>query len=208
MRVDVWSDVVCPWCYIGKRRFERALEAFGGKDRIEVVHRAYQLNPAAPKDRTSSRRTYLMAKYGWSDAEADAMDARMQQVAAAEGLEYHLTGTSTGNTFDAHRLLHLARERGLEEAMLERLYRAYFTEQRSIFDQDSLASLAADAGLDADEARRMLQTDAYADAVKGDIQDAAALRVSGVPFFVIDNRFGISGAQSADVFLEALRRAS
>lgn len=208
MRVDVWSDIVCPWCYIGKRRFERAVAAFGDDARIEVVHRAYQLNPAAPKTETSSRRAYLIAKYGWSEAQADVMDARMQQVAAAEGLDYHLAGTSTGNTFDAHRVVHLARDRGREDAALERLYRAYFTEQRSIFDHDSLVALAAEAGVDADETRRMLERDTYANAVTSDIQDAATLRVSGVPFFVIDNRFGISGAQSSDVFTEALRRAT
>ena len=208
MRVDVWSDIVCPWCYIGKRRFERAAAAWGNGTRVEVVHRAYQLNPGMPKDQTASRRDYLMAKYGWSDAQADAMDARMQQLAAAEGLEYHLAGTSTGNTFDAHRVVHAARAAGREDAALERLYRAYFTEQRSIFDHESLIALAAEAGLDAGGTRRMLESDTYADTVASDIQDAAALRVSGVPFFVIDNRFGISGAQSSDVFLEALRRAS
>src|SRR5688500_13730932 len=106
MRVDVWSDVVCPWCYIGKRRFERAVAAIGNGDDVEVVHRAYQLNPGMPKDQTSSRRAYLMAKYGWSESQADSMDTRMQQLAAAEGLDYHLAGTSTGNTFDAHRVVH------------------------------------------------------------------------------------------------------
>jgi predicted DsbA family dithiol-disulfide isomerase len=207
MRVDVWSDIVCPWCYIGKRRFERAVAALEGA-RVEVVHRAYQLNPGMPKDQTSSRRAYLIAKYGWSESQADSMDTRMQQVAAAEGLDYHLAGTSTGNTFDAHRVVHFARDGGREDAALERLYRAYFTEQRSIFDHDSLAALAAEAGLDDGETRRMLDSDAYADAVAADLRDAAALRVSGVPFFVIDNRFGVSGAQSPDVFIEALRRAS
>ena len=208
MRVDVWSDIVCPWCYIGKRRFERAAAALGEGVRVEMVHRAFQLNPGMPQGQTSSRRDYLMAKYGWPESQADAMDARMQQLAAADGLEYHLAGTSTGNTFDAHRVVHFARAGGREDAALERLYRAYFTEQRSIFDHESLVTLGADAGLDAAETRRMLESDTYADAVAIDIQDAAALRVSGVPFFVIDNRFGISGAQSSDVFLEALRRAS
>jgi predicted DsbA family dithiol-disulfide isomerase len=208
MRVDVWSDIVCPWCYIGKRRFERAVTALPELKDVELVHRAYQLNPGAPRDQTSDRRAYLMAKYGWSGTQAEQMDARMEQVAAAEGLDYHLAGTSTGNTFDAHRLVHFARERGLEEAALERLYRAYFTEQRSIFDHASLVQLAAEAGLERDETARMLAGDEYAAAVTADLQEAAALRVSGVPFFVIDNRYGVSGAQSPDVFIEALRRAS
>ncbi|MBM3817466.1 MAG: DsbA family oxidoreductase [Acidimicrobiia bacterium] len=207
MRVDVWSDIVCPWCYIGKRRFERAIALLDGPPAVEVVHRAFQLNPGAPKDGASSRRAHLMSKYGWSAPQADAMDARMQQVAAAEGLDYHLAGTSTGNTFDAHRVIHLARGKGLEDAALERLYRAYFTEQRSIFDHESLTALAVDAGLDREETARMLAGDGFADAVRVDRQDAAALQVSGVPFFVIDNRFAISGAQSADIFAEALRRA-
>jgi predicted DsbA family dithiol-disulfide isomerase len=207
VRIDVWSDIVCPWCYIGKRRFERGLSLLDSPPAVEFVHRAFQLNPGAPRDKTSSRRAYLMAKYGWSAPQTDAMDARMHQVAAAEGLDYHLAGTSTGNTFDAHRVIHFARSKGLEDAALERLYRAYFTEQRSIFDHESLAALAADAGLDRDETARMLAGDAFADAVRADLEDAATLHVSGVPFFVINNRFSISGAQSADIFAEAIRRA-
>lgn len=208
MRIDVWSDIVCPWCYIGKRRLERALEAFPDGGRVQVVHRAFQLNPGAPRGETSSRRAHLMSKYGWSDAQAEAMDARMERVAAADGLEYHLPGGVTGNTFDAHRLVHLARERGREDAALERLYRAYFTEQRSLFDRESLAALAAEAGLDPDETRRALESHAYAAAVEDDIREARALGVTGVPFFVIDNQYGVSGAQSAEVFTQALTRAS
>jgi predicted DsbA family dithiol-disulfide isomerase len=207
VRVDVWSDIVCPWCYIGKRRFERALTLLDSPPAVELVHRAFQLNPGASKGRTSSRREYLMAKYGWSAPQADAMNARMQQVAAAEGLDYHLAGARTGNTFDAHRVVHFARGKGLEDAALERLYRAYFSEERSIFDHESLTALAAESGLDGEETARMLAGDEYADAVQIDLQDATALNVSGVPFFVIDNRFTISGAQSADIFAEALRRA-
>ena len=198
---------MCPWCYIGKRRFERAVASLDDAPPIELVHRAFQLNPGAPTDRTSSRRAHLMTKYGWTAPQADSMDARMQQVAAAEGLDYHLAGTSTGNTFDAHRVVHFARSKGLDDAVLERLYRAYFTEQRSIFDHESLTALAVEAGLDRDETARMLAGDDYAEAVRADLQDAAALHVGGVPFFVINNRFSISGAQSADIFAEALRRA-
>jgi predicted DsbA family dithiol-disulfide isomerase len=205
--VDVWSDIVCPWCYIGKRRFERALSLLDHPPAVELVHRAFQLNPGAAKDATASRREYLMAKYGWSAPQTDAMNARMQQVAAVEGLDYHLAGTRTGNTFDAHRVVHFARGKGLENAALERLYRAYFSEERSIFDHESLTVLAVEAGLDREETARMLAGDEFADAVRLDLQDAAALNVSGVPFFVIDNRFAVSGAQSADIFAEALRRA-
>src|SRR5688572_15795265 len=169
MRIDVWTDIVCPWCFIGKRRFERALAEFPHANDVQIVHRSYQLNPGTPKGTTSDRRAHLMSKYGWSDAQADAMDANMERIAASEGLEYHLAGGVTGNTFDAHRIMHLGRDRGLQGAVLERLYRAYFTDQRSIFDHDSLAALAVEAGLDADEAKRVLQADTYADAVMADV---------------------------------------
>ena len=170
MRVDVWSDLVCPWCYVGKRRFEKALERFDHRADVEVVHRSFQLNPAAPRDRTSDRREMLMQKYRLSPAQVEEMDARMTQVAAAEGLEFHLEGTVTGNTFDAHQLVHLGRERGMQDPVVERLYRAYFTEQRSLFTPESLLDLAADAGLDRDEAADVLRTNRYAEAVAADVR--------------------------------------
>jgi predicted DsbA family dithiol-disulfide isomerase len=208
MRVDIWSDIVCPWCYIGKRRFERALAAFPRHDDVEIVHHSFQLNPAAPRHTTSDRREMLMAKYRLSPEQVATMDVRMRETAAAEGLDYHLDGTRTGNTFDAHQLVHLARERGLQDAMVERLYRAYFTEQRSVFDEDSLIELAADVGLDREEARAALAERRYAADVEQDIDVARRLGATGVPFFVIDNRVGLSGAQPSEVFLEALTRAA
>jgi predicted DsbA family dithiol-disulfide isomerase len=206
MRVDVWSDLVCPWCYIGKRRFERALAGHAGRDRIDVVHRAFQLNPSAPTDRTISRAEHLAAKYGWSAEQVEAANARLEQLAAAEGLEYRLAGGVTGNTFDAHRVVLFARDAGNEDAALERLYRAFFTEQRSIFDRDSLADLAAEAGLDRKDVARTLGSDAYARAVGDDVREATALGIRGVPFFVFDGRFGVSGAQSVDVFRDKLEK--
>src|SRR5919201_1933487 len=134
MRVDIWSDLVCPWCYVGKRRFEKALARYEHRDDVQIVHRSFQLNPAAPRDGTSSRREMLAQKYRLTPEQVVEMDARMTQTAAAEGLEYHLEGTTTGNTFDAHQLVHLAAAHGVQDAVIERLYRAYFTEQRSIFD--------------------------------------------------------------------------
>jgi predicted DsbA family dithiol-disulfide isomerase len=207
MRIDIWTDVVCPWCYVGKRRFEQALATFEQRDDVHVVHRSFQLNPAAPPGATSPRRDALMSKYGLSAAEVDAMNARMEQAAALEGLEYHLSGGVTGNTFDAHRLLQFAHDRGRQDDVIERLYRAYFTERRSLFDHDSLVDLAGEAGLDRDDVRRVLAGGDYADAVARDIADARAIGVSGVPFFVIDQRYGVSGAQPPDVFAQALRRA-
>ena len=209
MRIDVWSDLVCPWCYIGKRRLERALAGWPDVPQVEIVHRSFQLNPSAPEGTTSLRRDYLGAKYGWSPSQAARIDAEMEQRAAADGLEYHLTADGlTGNTFDAHRLVHLARGRGRQDETVERLFRAYFTEQRSLFDSASLETLAVDAGLDADEARGVLAGRDYADAVTADLREAHALGISGVPFFVFDRRIGVSGAQPVDVFVDAIKQAA
>ena len=206
MRVDIWSDLVCPWCYVGKRRFEKALARFDNRDKVQIVHRSFQLNPAAPRDHTSNRREMLMQKYGLSPAQAAEMDTRMTFTAAAEGLDFHLDGTLTGNTFDAHRLVHLAHAHGLQDPVIERLYRAYFSEQRSLFTQDSLIGLGADAGLDRGDAEATLLDNRYAEAVNEDIEIARQLGVTGVPFFVIDDRYGISGAQAPETFLDVLQR--
>jgi predicted DsbA family dithiol-disulfide isomerase len=147
LRIDVWSDLVCPWCYIGKRRLEHALKDFPGAGDVEIVHRSFQLNPAAPMGTTSKRRDYLMKKYGWSNAQAEKIDSDMEARAATDGLEYHLGAEGlTGNTFDAHRLVHAAAAQGRQDEAVERFFRAYFTEQRSLFDKDSLLPLAVEAG--------------------------------------------------------------
>jgi len=207
MRVDIWSDIVCPWCYVGKRRFETALAAFDAAT-IEVVHHSFQLNPAAPRDRTTDRRQMLMQKYRLTEARVDELDAQMTHLAAAEGLQYRLEGTVTGNTFDAHQLVHLAHEHGRQDAMLERLYHAYFSEGRSVFDQESLVELAQEAGLDRDTARAALAGARYASAVRDDMELARRIGITGVPFFVIDSHYGVSGAQSSARFLEALTSAA
>jgi len=207
MRIDVWSDLVCPWCFVGKRRFERALASFPHRDGVEVVHRAYLLYASSPRGAGVDRREMLMAKYGVSHEQADAMNAGMERTAAAEGLEYHLKGGVTGNTFDAHQVVHLGRDRGRQDAVLERLYRAFFTEQRSIFDPSSLRELGAEAGLDRDEVERALREDAYAKAVESDLEQARATQVNGVPFFVFENRYAVSGAQQPEVFADALANA-
>jgi predicted DsbA family dithiol-disulfide isomerase len=206
MRIDIWSDLVCPWCYVGKRRFEKALARFDSRDEVQIVHRSFQLNPAAPRDHTSNRREMLMQKYRLSPTQATQMDARMTQTAAAEGLEFNLEGTLTGNTFDAHQLVHLARAHGLQDVVIERFYRAYFTERQSLFDKKTLVDLGADAGLNRDEAAATLHGDRYEEAVREDIETARQLGVTGVPFFVIDNRYGLSGAQAPETFLDMLHR--
>jgi predicted DsbA family dithiol-disulfide isomerase len=207
MQIQVWSDIVCPWCYVGKRRLESALAAYDHAADVTVTHRSFQLDPASPRGHTTDRRQMLMRKYGWSDAQANEMDARMTQIAAIEGLEYHLDGGVTGNTIDAHQIVHLAKARGRQDEALERLYRAHFTERRSIFEHASLAEVAADAGLDTEEARSVLTNDTYAAAVAADVAEARRLGITGVPFFVLDGRFGVSGAQPVDTFLAAFERA-
>ncbi len=208
MRIEVWADVVCPWCYLGKRRLERALETFPHRDEVITVHRAFQLDPARPRHETESRRAMLMAKYRLSAERMEQMDAEMEARAAADGLEFRLSDAGvTGNTLDAHQVVLLAADRGGEHRSLDRLYRAYFGEQRSVFDRESLVELGGDAGLDPDEVRRVFDEDRYAGRVLADRQEAEGLGVTGVPFFVIDRRFGISGAQSVAFFEEALSRA-
>jgi predicted DsbA family dithiol-disulfide isomerase len=206
--IHIWSDIVCPWCYLGKRRFEHALALFDHRDEVHVTHRSFQLDPSRPRHETTNRRAMLKVKYQLTDDKVLEMDARMERLGEIEGLEYHLTDAGlTGNTLDAHQLLQLGKQRGVQDAVIERLYRAYFTEQRSVFEQDSLVPLAGEAGLDAAEARDVLERDAYVTAVKADVNEARSLGVSGVPFFVIDGRYGISGAQATEVFGGALARA-
>lgn len=207
MKVEIWSDVVCPWCYIGKRRFEAALAAFPHRDDVEVVHRSFQLDPTLPPGETIPTAALLARKYGGTEQDVKGMIARVERVAAEVGLEYHLHDTLSGSSFDAHRLLHLAKQHGKQDALLERLYRAYFTETQSLFDHESLARLAAEVGLDPAEVERTLRTDAYAGAVNADIAEASALGVTGVPFFVIDRRYGVSGAQPTQLFAQALTQA-
>ena len=208
MRIDIWSDVVCPWCYIGKRRFERALAGFDRRADVQIVHRSFQLDPTTPRGDVRNHRDVLMRKYGLSEQQASAAQLRMEETAAAEGLEFHLVGGVTGNTFDAHRLLHLAKDRSVQDAAIERLYRAHFTERRSIFDSGSLVTLAGEAGLDPQEVRRVLDDATYGDAVEADNVEARSLGVTGVPFFVLDGRHGIAGAQPPELFAEALRQAA
>jgi predicted DsbA family dithiol-disulfide isomerase len=205
MRIDIWSDLVCPWCYIGKRRFETALAAFRHAGEVEVVHRAFQLDPTMPKGQLFRHRDVLMRKYRMTEAQVAASQARLEQLAAAEGLEYHLAESRTGNTLDAHRLVQFAREQGRQDAVIERFFHAHFTEGRSLFDEESLIALSDEAGLT--DAAPVFASTRYADDVVRDHQEANALGANGVPFFVIDGRYGISGAQAVEVFSEALERA-
>jgi predicted DsbA family dithiol-disulfide isomerase len=207
MKVEIWSDVVCPWCYIGKRRFEAALATFEHRDEVEVLWRSYQLSPDAPRYASRPVREHLAEKYGVSLAQADAMSARVTGIAAEEGLEYHLDKAQHSNTFDAHRLIHLAAKHGLQGAAEERLMMAYFTEGEPIGDAETLVRLMSEIGVDAGEARAVLAGDAYASEVRADIRRAMMLGVQGVPFFVLDEKYAVSGAQPTEILSEALEQA-
>ncbi len=207
MQVEVFSDVVCPWCYIGKRRLEQALDGFAHRDDVTVTFRSFQLDPTTPKDVTGTQVERLAEKYGVSIAQAEAMNARVSGVAAGVGLDLHLDIAHPANTFDAHRLLHFAAERGTQAALKERLLTAYFSRGEDVGDPESLADLAAEVGLDRDEARAVLASDRYADAVREDLSLARAFGIDAVPFFVIDRKYGIAGAQDVAVLRDALEQA-
>jgi predicted DsbA family dithiol-disulfide isomerase len=207
VKVEIWSDVVCPWCYIGKRRFETALAQFEHRADVEVHWRSFELDPDAPAIREDDPVQRLADKYGMTHVQAQAVDARLTDAAAAEGLEFHLTTARGGNTFDAHRLLHLAAEKGIQDAVKERFLRAYFTESEPIGDAETLTRLAVDAGLDEIDVKTVLTSGQYATDVITDEQQAAAYGISGVPFFVVDGRYGVSGAQPPDVLLQTMRTA-
>jgi len=204
MKVEIWSDIVCPWCYIGKRRFEAALARFDGRDQVEVVWKSFELNPDAPVHRGSTAE-HLMGKYGWTLEQVAANHARLEAAATGEGLEYHLDQTQGGNTFPAHQLLHLAHEQGLQDALKERFLRAYFTDCVPIGERDVVVRLAAEVGVTG--AAEALAADAYADAVRADEREARLLGIAAVPFFVVDRYYGIEGAQPAEVILRALDEA-
>ncbi|HEX6543506.1 MAG TPA: DsbA family oxidoreductase [Ktedonobacterales bacterium] len=207
MKVEIWSDVVCPWCYVGKRRFESALSAFPQRDEVEVIYRSFELDPTTPVDSVRSVTETLAEKYGVSLEQAAAMNSRVTGIAAGEGLEYHLEKAQRANTIKAHRLIHLAASKGLQNAVMERVMTGYFTEGENVGDTDTLVRLAAEAGLDAEEARAALESDAYADAVRGDERRARMLGITGVPFFVVDEHYGVSGAQPAELLLQVLEQA-
>ncbi|BCL31537.1 DsbA family oxidoreductase [Streptomyces aurantiacus] len=209
MRVEIWSDIACPWCYVGKARFEKALDAFPHRDGVEVVHRSFELDPGRAKGDIQAVIPMLTEKYGMSEAQAQAGEENLGTLAAAEGLAYRAQGRDTGNTFDMHRLLHLAKERGRQDELMQAFYEANFTEERSVFgDDERLVELAAGAGLGEDEVRKVLADPAaYADDVRADEREAAELGANGVPFFVLDRKYGVSGAQPAEVFTQALEQA-
>lgn len=207
MQVEIWSDVICPWCYIGKRRFETALADFAQLESVNVIWRSFELDTNAPLQYPGTLEEMLSRKYGVSQQQAAAMNARVTALAREAGLEYHLTHARPGNTFDAHRLLHFAAARQLGDRATERIMHGYFSAGLAIGDDAALARLAPEFGIAESEALALLESDAYSDAVRADEARAAGFGITGVPFFVFDEKTGISGAQPVEVFAEALQQA-
>jgi predicted DsbA family dithiol-disulfide isomerase len=206
MQIEIWSDVACPWCYVGKRRFEAALAAFEHRDDVEVRWRSFELDPGAPPAREGDSAAHLARKYGTTREQAQAMLRQMTEMAAGEGLAFDFERARGANMFDAHRLVHLAAAHGRQDAMKERLFRAYLGEGELVSDHTTLARLADEVGLPADDVRDVLATDRYAAEVRDDERTASGLGITAVPCFVIDRSMGVAGAQSPEVLGEGLRR--
>jgi predicted DsbA family dithiol-disulfide isomerase len=207
VHVEIWSDIACPWCYVGKRRFEAALAQFEHRDEVTVEWRSFELDPAAPAERAESGAEHLAAKYGVSLQQAREMQDRMTQVAAGDGLEYHFDELRGTNMLDAHRVIHLAKANGLQDAMEERLFRAYLTEGELLSDHATLRRLAVEAGVPEDEVVEVLATARFEEEVREDERTASSLGISAVPFFVVDRAIGASGAQPPEVLLQLLQEA-
>lgn len=207
MKVEIWSDFMCPFCYIGKRRFESALEKFPYKDQVEVVYRSFELDPNASYKPGVRMNELMVTKYGMSMEQAEAANANVTQQAASEGLTYHMDRLVPANSFDAHRLVHFAAQHDKMKEMTERLFQAHFTEGGNLGDKNLLATLAAEIGLDREQAAAALDSDAFQSEVRADEEAASKLGIRGVPFFVLGGKFAVSGAQPLEVFTDALDKA-
>src|SRR6188768_2131454 len=209
LKLEVWSDIACPWCYVGKRRLESALKQFPHASEVELIWRAFELDPGAPAERKRdvSHVEYIARKYGMPVAQARKSTDHLLQLARAEGLAFDFVNIRSGNTFDAHRLIHLGLERGVQDAVKERMMKAYFEQAELMSDHGTLVRLATEAGLDAAEATDVLAGNTYAKAVRADEAAARELGITGVPCFVFDRHFAVSGAQSTQVMLNALSQA-
>lgn len=207
MKVNIWSDVRCPFCYIGKRKFEKALENFPQKDNIEVIWHSYQLDPNLETDPNTTTVEYFTKTKGVSAEQARQMLGHATSMAKEVGLEFHLEESILANSFDAHRLIQFAKTKGLGDAIEEALFKAHFTEKKNIDDKRILTEIGASIGLNMVEVGEVLASDAFEKEVKQDELAARKIGVQGVPFFVLNNKYGISGAQSSEVFLETLEKA-
>jgi len=207
MKVEIWSDVMCPFCYIGKRRFEQALQHFGHQDEIEVEWKSFQLNPNMVTNPAISIDQYLADIKGFSIDHARQLNAHVTQMAAEEGLTYNFDHSVVANSFNAHRYSHFAKLHGKGIEAEEQLFKAYFTDGKNIDDPDTLVELGSAIGLNPDEVRQTIESDDFADDVKQDIAEAQHLGIQGVPFFVMNNKYGVSGAQAVPVFEQTLQKA-
>jgi len=207
MKVEVWSDVVCPWCYLGKRRLDAALERFDGRDQVSVFQRSFELRPDAPQSYGFSATELLQGKFGISADEAAERHRDLTELAAEEGLEYRFDLSKPGNTFDVHRVLRLARDRDLDDVAWERFFRAYLTEGEPVTEPDTILRLAVEVGLGASDVQAVLESDQYAEDVRGEERAAIAVGATGVPFFLFDRAVGVSGAQSVEHLVEMMEKA-
>lgn len=208
MKIEIWSDIMCPFCYLGKARLDKALEAFPGRDDVDIEWRSFQLNPEM-KASAQGLEEYLMERKGWSPDQIRAQHDRIAKAGAAVGIKYDFEKARVGNSFDAHRLIQLAKSKGLADALEDRLMRGYFAEGRDFSNHATLAALGREAGLDGAEVDAVLaDPQAYAEGVKADVRESQRLGVTGVPFFVFDRKFAVSGAQETDTFTMALEKAA
>ena len=207
MRVDIWSDIVCPWCYVGKARFEKALSGFAHRDEVKVVYHSFELDPGYPADKRSETNLQMLArKFGLSAAQARSADGQVAALAHAEGLGFQVE-RPIGNTFDLHRVIHLGLAKGVQRDLLTAMNEAYFAQARPVFDPDVITDVAAGVGLDPAAVREVLDGDAWADEARQDESQAQQIGISGVPFLVLDMRLGVSGAQPTELFARALDQA-
>lgn len=204
IKVDIWSDIACPWCYIGKRKFEAGLAEFEGRDDVEVTYHSYELSPDTPEDFAGSSVDFLVKRKGIDAAQVQQMLENVSGIAAEVGLDFDYDAVLHTKTLKAHQVLHYAKAQGKQLEYAERLFQAYFEQGRHVGRSEDLADLAADVGLDRDAVLKVLDSGEYADAVDADINQARAYGISGVPFFVINGKYGVSGAQSAETFTGVL----
>lgn len=207
MEVEIWSDIMCPFCYIGKRRFENALQNFEYKDEVNITWRSFQLNPDTETDPDANITEYLAKAKGWSQDQAQQMNQRVTNMAADEGLEYNMDYAVVANSHDAHRLVQFAKDRGKADEVEEALFRAYFTNGENIADHQTLIKLAESIGIDPTETKSILESEKYANAVNHDIQLAQNINITGVPFFLFNRKFAVTGARETEVFLKALKQS-
>lgn len=207
LTVEIWSDIICPFCYIGKRRFEKSLQLFPGRDDVTVIWRSYQLDPDSQYQDGKDVYTYLAEKKGQSREWSVRMHESVVAMAKEEGLDYHFEKAKITNSFDAHRIIHLAKQHDLGDAMEERIFRAYFTEGLLVSDHATLAILAAEVGVSKDEAMDVLRSGQFAGEVRAEEEEASRLGARGVPFFVFNRTHGFSGAQDVDIFLQVMNEA-